>query len=121
MRDLFTKETLVLVPGLAVSGIAARPATLRVLQGRIWVTVEGIGHDYWLSAGDTFSAQPGRLVVVEGDRAESRVEIIAAQRAPAASAAGARLRSAAQGFFRRRRQPDHAPACAGCETISARR
>lgn len=68
MRGLFTNETLSIASGQAVSGTANRAQTLRILRGRVWITVEGITHDYFLHAGDTFTAIPGRLIVVEADR-----------------------------------------------------
>lgn len=68
MRGLFTNDTLSLPAGQAVSGIADRAQTLRILRGRVWITVEGIAHDYFLHAGDTFTAIPGRLIVVEADQ-----------------------------------------------------
>lgn len=68
MRGLFTNDTLTLPSGQAVSGTVDRPRTLRILRGRVWITVEGIPHDYFLHAGDTFTAIPGRLIVVEADR-----------------------------------------------------
>ncbi len=77
MRSLFTKQSLTIQPGQVVSGIAGQVRTLRVLQGRVWITVEGISHDYWLAAGDTFTTIPGRLTVIEADRAESRIELAA--------------------------------------------
>ena len=74
MRDLFTNQWLVISAGQTVSGVAKRSRTLRVTHGRVWITVEGISHDYWLSAGDTFTAIPGRLIVVEADRIDSHLE-----------------------------------------------
>jgi hypothetical protein len=68
MRNLFTKEMHTVSPGQAVAGIARRPQTLHVNRGRVWLTVEGIAHDYFLHAGDTFAVAPGRLVVVEADQ-----------------------------------------------------
>jgi hypothetical protein len=68
MRELFTNRTLDLPAGHAVSGIASRAQALRILRGRVWLTVEGIDQDYFLRAGDTFTAIPGRLVVLEADR-----------------------------------------------------
>lgn len=75
MRGLFTKQWLAIEAGRAVSGIAGRAQTLRIRHGRVWLTVEGAGHDYWLSAGDSFAVAPGRLVVVEADRDGSCVEV----------------------------------------------
>lgn len=80
MRDLFTKQSLAVAPGQVVSGIAGRVQTLRVLQGRIWITVEGISHDYWLSAGDTFTTIPGRLTVIEAIQIESRIDFASSVR-----------------------------------------
>jgi hypothetical protein len=75
MRGLFTNETLTIRPGEAVSGIASRPQAFRVVEGDVWVTVEGFSHDYWLSAGETFTAQPGRLVVVESGHRACRITV----------------------------------------------
>lgn len=74
MRGLFTSKTLSIDPGHAVSGVADRAQTLRILRGRVWITVEGIHHDYFLHAGDTFTAVPGRLTVVEADQ-EARIDV----------------------------------------------
>lgn len=80
MRSLFTKSALTVLPGQVVSGVASRVQTLRVRQGRLWITVEGISHDYWLSAGDTFTTLPRRLTVIEAGRDESRIEIVSSAR-----------------------------------------
>lgn len=74
MRKLFTKQAITIPAGQTVSGVAVRNQTLRVLQGRVWITVEGISHDYWLSAGDSFTAIPGRLVVAEAHGIDSRID-----------------------------------------------
>ncbi|HYD97473.1 MAG TPA: DUF2917 domain-containing protein [Noviherbaspirillum sp.] len=68
MRGLFTSKTHTILSGQALSGIAERAHTLKVQRGRIWVTVEGIRHDYFLHAGDAFTAIPGKLTVVEADQ-----------------------------------------------------
>jgi len=73
MRGLFTNRLLTVQPGQAVSGIAKSAQTLRIQRGRVWITVEGISHDYFLHAGDTFTAIPGRLVVLEADH-EAQVD-----------------------------------------------
>ena len=75
MRDLFTKRTHVLAAGQAVSGIAEEGQTLRVMRGRAWVTVEGVSHDYWLTAGKTLQTTPGLLTVIEADPAQGNVEL----------------------------------------------
>lgn len=75
MRGLFTKQRLSLEAGQTRSGIANRAQTLRIVDGRVWITVEGIKHDYWLSAGDIFTTIPGRLIVLEADGIASVVDI----------------------------------------------
>jgi hypothetical protein len=42
---------------------------VRVLAGRVWLTVEGVPDDHWLAAGESVVVTPGRLVVLEADRA----------------------------------------------------
>lgn len=113
MRELFTKESLVLEPGCAVSGIAAQAQTLRILRGQVWITVEGVAHDYWLSAGDSFRAIPGRLIVIEAGRAPSRLDVVAAGSASMLAQMRRRLGAAA----RRLAPGKHgqgAPQCARC-------
>jgi hypothetical protein len=78
MRGLFANASLSIPAGEAASGIASRTETLRVRTGRVWITVEGVPHDYWLFAGDSFTASPGRRVVVEADQGESRIDVVPA-------------------------------------------
>ncbi|MGH8807981.1 MAG: DUF2917 domain-containing protein [Noviherbaspirillum sp.] len=73
MRGLFTNQLFTVQPGQVVSGVARQAQTLRIQRGRVWITVEGISHDYFLHAGDTFTAIPGRLVVLEADH-EAQVD-----------------------------------------------
>lgn len=76
MRGLFTTPALTIEPGQAVSGIARRNNTFRIVDGDVWITVEGVSHDYWLSAGDVFTAMPDRLVVVEAGHRASRIAVV---------------------------------------------
>lgn len=68
MRDLFTNQTHSLHAGEVLSGTAVRAETLRIRRGRVWITVEGISHDYFLHAGDSFTAIPGRLTVLQAEQ-----------------------------------------------------
>ncbi|NEX61396.1 DUF2917 domain-containing protein [Noviherbaspirillum galbum] len=76
MRGLFANPSLTIPAGEAASGVAVRSETLRVRSGRVWITVEGQSHDYWLHAGDSFTAAPGRQIVVEADRDDSRLDLV---------------------------------------------
>ncbi|RJG04859.1 DUF2917 domain-containing protein [Noviherbaspirillum cavernae] len=75
MRDLFTNKALVIPAGQASSGIAKQGQTLRIVRGRAWVTMEGVSHDYWLSAGNALQTIPGQLTVVEADPAKGNLEV----------------------------------------------
>ncbi|APD13414.1 DUF2917 domain-containing protein [Pandoraea pulmonicola] len=41
---------------------AERPQTLQVLQGLLWLTVEGEHTDHWLRAGESFEMRAGQRV-----------------------------------------------------------
>lgn len=83
MRELFTKDCIRLEAGQAVSGIAMTAREVRVSTGKVWITVEGRPQDYWLSAGETFAAEPGRLIVIEAADAASTLHCSAPRRRPA--------------------------------------
>jgi hypothetical protein len=74
MADLFAREALTVAAGQAVSGVPRSPRTVRVLAGRVWLTVEGAPDDHWLTAGESIAVAAGRLVVLEADRA-SRIAL----------------------------------------------
>lgn len=97
MRGLFTNGTLNIPSGQAVSGTADRAETLRIQRGRVWITVEGITHDYFLNAGDTFTAVPGRLTVLEADQ-DASVELRRPQTGYILNGIGQRLAALLRGL-----------------------
>lgn len=101
MRGLFTNQSLVIPAGQAVSGIAGRTQTLHVVHGHVWITVEGMPHDYWLSAGDTFDVTPGRLIVVEADPAGGHAAATIEHKQSAIGMLAAQLRRIAQRTMQR--------------------
>ncbi len=84
MRILFTNSTLHIKDGMTVSGVSNRRETLNVVRGRMWVTVEGSTDDYWLGAGDTFSVEPDKLVVIEAYHGDGQVFLSTEQESKAA-------------------------------------
>lgn len=98
MRGLFTKQSFSLEAGEAISGVSGKAQQLRILRGRVWITVEGVSHDYWLSAGDSFPAMPGCLIVVEADRGGSRIDVIGPREPAMLEQFGRRMRSLARRF-----------------------
>lgn len=100
MRGLFTNRILSIPAGQAVSGTDAHADTLRVRHGRVWITVEGISHDYFLHAGDTFTTVPGRLTVLEAD-GEASVELRRPEAGRILKGIGQHLAALVQGMSRR--------------------
>ena len=82
MSGLFTKNSHTMLLGQAVSGITRQPATLYVVSGLAWITIEGLPDDHWLRSGDMLSIPADRLIVIESGKDTSRIEI---QPAPIAS------------------------------------
>lgn len=76
MADLFTKQSMMIQAGQAVSGIGRIPCSVRVVSGRVWLTMDGSLSDYWLYAGDIFPIPPGHLIVIEADTESSRIEVM---------------------------------------------
>jgi hypothetical protein len=109
MRELFTKQRFAIPSGHAVSGVARQEQTLRVLCGRVWITVEGVSHDYWLSAGNTYQVMPGRLTVVEADKPD-QADIVVECSGTAWHALGATVSGLLQRLGRSTGQP--AKGCA---------
>jgi hypothetical protein len=102
MRGLFTRETLSILPGQAVSGVASGARKLRIARGRAWITMEGVSHDYWLTSGDTITAIPGRLIVIEADIACGQVEATIARDPTTLSKLVAQLRALTSRFAARK-------------------
>jgi hypothetical protein len=75
MRKLFTKSSLCISAGSTVSGISNKPETFHVTLGKVWVTVEGSPDDHWLQTGESITVDAGRLVVIEADKIDSRVNL----------------------------------------------
>lgn len=92
MRTLFTTKSLDIPVGQAVSGIAKEAQTLRVVSGRVWITIEGISQDYWLSTGDKLVVPSGQLTVIEAESANSEVEMVHARDRDMLPQLGAQLR-----------------------------
>ena len=82
MRILFNNSTLNIKDGMTVSGVSNQRETLNVLRGRLWLTVEGSADDYWLAAGDSFTVEPDKLVVIEAFRGDGQILLSSEQAEP---------------------------------------
>lgn len=75
MRKLFTESSFCVAAGSTVSGISDQAETLHVSSGLVWITVEGSPDDHWLKAGESLNVTAGRLIVIEADKLDSRVNL----------------------------------------------
>lgn len=75
MEKLFMRDFHKMDVGDVLAGIALRPCSIRVVEGRVWITREGDPGDHWLSAGQRLPISPDQLIVVEADLMPSQVEI----------------------------------------------
>lgn len=75
MINLFAKPTLNIGAGRAVSGRVSSQQILHVVYGKVWITIQGMPEDHWLSAGESLQLVPGRLLVIEAADEDSRVRI----------------------------------------------
>ncbi|MEC5215317.1 hypothetical protein RCH09_000247 [Actimicrobium sp. GrIS 1.19] len=78
MSNLFATQSSSIRADQVMSGVAERPQTLRVARGNVWVTIEGLRADFWLSCGDTLALPAHRLVVVEAHGQNAEVAVSAA-------------------------------------------
>lgn len=102
MRELFIKGRITIDSGQAVSCIPEEAHKVRIKSGKVWITVEGVSHDYWLFAGDSLTLIPGALTVMEADGAASRVELAAAGKGSVLAQLYARWAHIVQRFGRSR-------------------
>jgi hypothetical protein len=75
MRIELTNQSFLIPAGQAVSGIAECAQTLQIAAGDVWITVAGSSQDYWLSAGDQLALAPGRLIVMEANKSDSKIAL----------------------------------------------
>ena len=70
------------------SPAAEPPQSLQVLQGLLWLTVEGEPHDHWLRAGESFEIRGGQRVWLGTWQEGARMRV--SQPAKTLSASGSR-------------------------------
>ena len=77
MTNNFANSSYTIVAGAAVSGTLAQASRIQVACGRVWLTIAGQEHDFWLHAGETMLIPAGRLIVIEADKQASAIDIVA--------------------------------------------
>ncbi|WP_174991092.1 DUF2917 domain-containing protein [Pandoraea anapnoica] len=73
------------------SPAAERPQSLQVLQGLLWLTVEGEPHDHWLRAGESFEIRGGQRVWLGTWQERARMRVSQPAKTLSASGSGRML------------------------------
>jgi hypothetical protein len=74
MQIMFTKNSLQLGDGDVTALRLSQPVCLHVITGRVWVTMEGGGTDYWLAAGQRLEMPGPGLLVIESVKQASTLQ-----------------------------------------------
>ena len=109
MQDISAEESLSLAPRKLVSLMLEQSRTIRVVCGRVWLTIEADVNDYWLSAGDTLMLAPGKHIVIEADPVLCCIDVLPACLEPAVSALRAPVNATLPELVR----PEIVPAAIG--------
>ncbi|MFZ6816386.1 DUF2917 domain-containing protein [Undibacterium sp. Rencai35W] len=75
MTNNFAKPSYTIPSGDTVSGMLEQARRIEIACGRVWLTIAGEEHDFWLSAGDTVNLPANRLIVIESDQQASLIEL----------------------------------------------
>lgn len=76
MKNIVANDSLVLLPGQLISVTSHTVQLMRIDCGRVWVTIAGDSDDYWLFGGDSLLLAAARHVVIEADKAFSRIDFL---------------------------------------------
>ncbi|MCU6435672.1 DUF2917 domain-containing protein [Undibacterium sp. Jales W-56] len=75
MINNFANPSYTIPSGETVSGTLAQARRIEIACGRVWLTIAGEEHDFWLSAGDSVNLPANRLIVIESDQQASLIEL----------------------------------------------
>ncbi|MBR7777939.1 DUF2917 domain-containing protein [Undibacterium rugosum] len=84
MTNNFANSSYTISAGKTLSGISAVDQKVKVVCGRVWLTIAGDEGDFWLAEGETLTIPAHRMVVLEADQQASMIELQMAT-SPAAS------------------------------------
>ena len=75
MTNNFANQSYTINTGKALSGVSPVDRKIRVVSGRVWLTIAGDESDFWLNDDDTVVIPANRMVVVEADQQTSLIEL----------------------------------------------
>jgi hypothetical protein len=76
MQNTTAEESLSLMPCQLVSIRLEESHAIRVMSGRVWITIETDVNDYWLCAGGTLALPRNRHIVIEADSEHSVIDFL---------------------------------------------
>jgi len=75
MTNNFANQSYTITAGKTLSGVSPVDRKIRVVCGRVWLTIAGEDCDFWLSDDETVVIPANRMVVVEADQQASLIEL----------------------------------------------
>lgn len=76
MQNISAEESLSLAPCQLVSMRLEESHVIRVMSGRVWITIEADLNDYWLCAGQALALPRDRHIVIEADSQHSCIDFL---------------------------------------------
>jgi hypothetical protein len=76
MQNIADEDTWFIAPFHLVSVRLEQEQPMRIVTGRVWITIEADATDYWLAAGETIVLPPDRHIVIEAGTEHSCVDVI---------------------------------------------
>lgn len=76
MQNIPAEESLSLAPCRLVSIRLEEKQAIRVVSGRVWITIEADANDYWLSAGEAMVLPRDRHIVIEAGSEFSCIDFL---------------------------------------------
>jgi len=75
MTNNFANPSYTITAGKTLSGVSPVDRKVRVVCGRVWLTIAGENCDFWLTDDETVVIPANRMVVVEADQKASLIEL----------------------------------------------
>ncbi|MFZ6849921.1 DUF2917 domain-containing protein [Undibacterium sp. RuRC25W] len=75
MTNNFANQSYTINAGSTLSGVSPVDRKIRIVCGRVWLTIAGDEADFWLTDEETVVIPANRMVVVEADQQTSLIEL----------------------------------------------
>lgn len=75
MTNNFANPSYTITAGKTLSGVSPVERQIKVVCGRVWLTIAGDDSDFWLTADESVVIPAHRMVVLEADQQASSIEL----------------------------------------------